>query len=267
MKHRTHIITSRENPGFRHWKKLAHSARERRKAGLILLEGQHLVETWRAIHGLPRVILTNRAFAGRMKDADDASRHAFLGDAPVCLADALFMELAQTQTPEGILAFAEKPALPEAPLFTRDSLLLDGIQDPGNLGTLLRTAAAAGMYQVLLTTDCVDAWSPKVLRAGQGAHFQIRIHEDVDLPAFLMDFQGDSLATTLEDAPSLYTSRWRHPVAWVFGSEGQGVRPQVLAAARKRLHIPMPGKVESLNVAAAAAICLFEMVRRHLDAG
>jgi TrmH family RNA methyltransferase len=267
MKPRTHLITSRENPGFRHWKKLAHSARERRKAGVILLEGWHLIETWQALHGLPGVILINRAFAGRMKDANDASRYAFLGDAPLCLADALFMELAQTQTPDGILAFAQKPVPPEAPLLSRDSLLLDGIQDPGNLGTLLRTAAAAGMYQVLLSTDCVDAWSPKVLRAGQGAHFQIRIHEEVDLPAFLADFQGDGLATTLEDAPSLYSSAWQHPVAWVFGSEGQGVRPQVLAAARQHLHIPMPGKVESLNVAAAAAICLFEMVRRRLDAG
>jgi TrmH family RNA methyltransferase len=84
------------------------------------------------------------------------------------------------------------------------------------------------------------------------------------LPAFLAEFQGDSLATALEGAESLYTATWRHPVAWVLGSEGQGVRPQVLAAARRHIRIPMSDAVESLNVGAAAAICLFEMARRRL---
>jgi TrmH family RNA methyltransferase len=260
------IITSRENPDFKRWKKLAQSARARRKAGLMLLEGAHLVEAWREAGGVLRVVLASDK-ASACKDLPQAR---FLSEDPaerVCLSDTLFAELAQTETPSGILAFATRPAPLALPLPTRDSLLLDGIQDPGNLGALLRTAAAAGIYQALLGVGCVDAWSPKVLRAGQGAHFQIRVHEDVDLPLFLADFQGDSLATTLadEDAESLYMAQWRHPVAWVLGSEGQGVRPQVLAAARKRIHVPMPGAVESLNVGAAAAACLFEMVRRRLE--
>jgi TrmH family RNA methyltransferase len=102
------------------------------------------------------------------------------------------------------------------------------------------------------------------LRAGQGAHFALAIHEDVDLASFMAEYQGTTAVTTLDDATSLYEACWDGPLAWVFGAEGQGVRPELLAAARLRIRIPMPGAVESLNVAAAAAICLFEALRRKL---
>jgi TrmH family RNA methyltransferase len=102
------------------------------------------------------------------------------------------------------------------------------------------------------------------LRAGQGAHFALAIHEDVDLTGFMAEYRGTTAVTTLDEAISLYEAHWDGPLAWVFGAEGQGVRPELLAAARLRIRIPMPGAVESLNVAAAAAICLFEALRRKL---
>lgn len=255
-------ISSRDNPAFKAWKRLSQSSRERRQAGQTLLEGMHLLTAWQARHGLPVQVLVGEAARQRPEIAAWLAAHP---DAPVTrLPDAMLAELADTETPAGILALVQLPAPSAPPAPDRDAVLLDGIQDPGNLGTLLRSAAAAGFTQVLLAPDCVSPWSPKVLRAGQGAHFVLDIHEHQDLAAFLMDYRGSSLATALDGAVCLYQARWQGPVAWVFGSEGQGVRPNVLARAGQRVVIHMPGPVESLNVGAAAAICLFETVRRRL---
>lgn len=254
-------ISSRDNPAYKAWKKLSQSGRERRKAGLTLLEGMHLLTAWQAQQGLPQTVLVGEQGRERPEIADWLTANP---DAEVVvLPDSLLLELADTETPSGILAVVVIPEPDRSPARDKDCVLLDGIQDPGNLGTLLRTAAAAGFSQVLLSPDSVGAWSPKVLRAGQGAHFLLDIHEGQDLPDFLASYSGTSLATSLEGATSLYQAQWQGPLAWVFGSEGQGVRPATLAQARQRITIPMPGAVESLNVGAAAAICLFETVRRR----
>ena len=253
-------ITSRDNPDFRRWKKLAQSSRARRRSDHFLLEGVHLISAWQASFGAPEILLASET---GMSNPEIRAWLDQAGGPIVELPDALFRELADTETPSGLLAVAARPLPASSPAVDCDSLLLDGIQDPGNLGVLLRSAAAAGIRQILFSADCAAAWSPKALRAGQGAHFVTTLHEDVDLPLFLSAFQGDTLATALEGAVSLYAATWRHPVAWVMGSEGQGIRPNVLAACRQRLCIPMIGAVESLNVGAAAAVCLFEMVRRR----
>ena len=182
----------------------------------------------------------------------------------VVLADALMRELGLVDTPSGLLALAPIPAADGPPDLAADAILLDGVQDPGNVGTLLRTAAAAGVRQALLSPGCAAAWSPKVLRAGQGAHFVLAIHEEADLEAFADAYRGTLAVTTLEDSLSLYAAEWQSPLAWVFGAEGQGVRRALLDRAGLKIRIPMPGAVESLNVGAAAAVCLFEAVRRRL---
>ena len=147
---------------------------------------------------------------------------------------------------------------------SRLCLALDGVQDPGNVGSILRSAAAAGFRQILLSPDCAQVWSPRVLRAAMGAHFRLELHEDVNLPDFLGAYRGQAILTVLdESATSLYSCDLTGPVAWVFGSEGQGVRPAVMQVVKTRIRIPMPGGGESLNVAAAAAICLFETVRQR----
>lgn len=253
------LIQSRDNAFYKSLKRLAESGRERRKTGQTLLDGVHLVEAYEAAFGpVDSLIVAESA----MQVGEIAGFTA--GRDVVVLADSLLRDLGLVDTPSGLLAIAVMPAQRPPVDPEKDAILLDGVQDPGNVGTLLRTAAAAGIRQALLAPGCASPWSPKVLRAGQGAQFALAIHEDVDLAAFIADYRGTTAVTTLEQATSLYEATWSGPLAWVFGAEGQGVRPELLAAAGLRIRIPMPGAVESLNVAAAAAVCLFEMLRRRL---
>ena len=257
MKH----IQSRDNPFFKQLKKLAESGRERRKQGVTLLDGMHLVTAYEAVFGrLPNLIVGESAL-----DAGGEVAGFVAGRDLVVLGDALLRELSPVDTPSGLLAVVPLPKATSAVNLEKDAILLDGVQDPGNVGTLLRTAAAAGVRQALLGPGCAAAWSPRVLRAGQGAHFVLSIHEDADLAGFMADYQGTTAVTCLDGATSLYAATWRGPVAWVFGAEGQGVRRELIDIAALRIRIPMPGAVESLNVGAAAAVCLFEMLRRRLD--
>lgn len=254
------LIQSRDNVFFKQLKKLAESGRERRKTGLTLLDGVHLVEAFEAARGPVETLVV----AESALETDEISRLT-AGRDIVVLADSLMREIGLVDTPSGLLAVVAQPKSLAAVDLENDAVLLDGVQDPGNVGTLLRTAAAAGVLQVLLSSACAAAWSPKVLRAGQGAHFVLDIVEDADLVAAVRDYRGTVAVTCLDGAVSLYEARWQAPLAWIFGAEGQGVSPELIAAADLRIKIPMPGAVESLNVGAAAAICLFEALRRRLD--
>jgi TrmH family RNA methyltransferase len=168
------------------------------------------------------------------------------------------------QLPPGLGAMAIVPA-PRAEY--RGSagfcLLLDGIQDPGNVGSILRTAAAAGVEQVLLSAQCAFAWSPKVLRAGQGAHFHLQIFEDIDLIEWAGTYRGKLVAAVAADGEPLFTVDLTPPVAIAIGNEGAGLSDALRLAAARRVTIPMPGGFDSLNAAAAAAVCLFECVRQR----
>lgn len=253
------LIRSRDNPFFKGLKRLAESGRERRKRGRTLLDGLHLVMAYEAAHGpVETLIVAESALAAGEIAAYVEGREV------VVLADSLLRDLGLVDTPSGMLAVVATPTATVAVDREMDAILLDGVQDPGNVGAILRSAAAAGIGQALLGPGCAAAWSPKVLRAGQGAHFVLAIHEDADLGAFMAGYRGTTAVTCLDDATPLYEASWEGPLAWVFGAEGQGVRAELLAAARLRVRIPMPGAVESLNVAAAAAVCLFEALRRKL---
>ena len=252
------LIQSRDNHFYKGLKRLAASGRERRKSGQTLLDGVHLVDAYEKAYGsVESLIVAESALAGGEIAAYVEGREI------VILGDALVRELGLVDTPSGLLAVARTPVAPVAVNLENDAILLDRVQDPGNVGTLLRTAAAAGVKQALLGPGCASAWSPKVLRAGQGAHFELAIHEDADLAAFMDDYRGTTAVTCLDGAISLYQADWKGAVAWIFGAEGQGVRRELIATAKLKIRIPMPGAVESLNVGAAAAICLFEMVRRR----
>lgn len=258
MKH----IASRDNPHFKALKKLSRSGRERRKTGLAWLDGMHLIEAYGQHVGMPEEVVVSESGTRRQEIARYlVSGKA--GDSITVVADALFDDLAMVETPSGIMAVVMPPRCARGPDLAIDSILLDGIQDAGNLGSILRSAAAAGFRQILLSADCAQPWSPKTLRAAMGAHFQLDIHEACDLPAFLASFCGQAVLTALDASLSLYSLDLKEAVAWVFGSEGQGVRPDVAAWASLCIRIPMPGATESLNVAAAAAVCLFETVRQR----
>jgi TrmH family RNA methyltransferase len=182
----------------------------------------------------------------------------------VMLPTLMFAELAPVANATGILALVKVPKLiaPEQPEFV---LMLEDIQDPGNLGSMIRTAAAAGVEVVYLSTSCTDAWSPKALRGGQGAQFVLPIVERANLIAELDNFNGNSYATTIH-GESLYGQDLTQATAFVIGNEGAGLRKQTIAAASKSITIPMTeskfGSVESLNAGAAAAVCLFERKRQ-----
>ncbi len=258
-------ILSRDNPHFKALKKLCRDVRQQRKHGVIFLDGMHLLESCIQSGGRLEEIVVSQS--GRDKREIDA----YLTTLPAALsvtllADSLFDELAWVETPSGILAIAVRPRCDRAPNPAEDAVLLDGLQDPGNVGSILRSTAAAGFHQVLLTDDCAQAWSPKVLRAAMGAHFQLDVHEGANLGSFLDGYRGQIALTALDvSADLLYDLNLSLPTAWVFGNEGLGVRPELAAGrALRRVRIPMPGASESLNVAAAAGICLFETVRQRL---
>lgn len=253
-------IISRDNPTYKQLKKLSESARERRKTGHTLLDGVHLVEAYLATGGVPDMLVVSES---GLAHAECAALLAKAHTAQkIVLGDALFAEISPVESPIGLLALVAVPHA-SAPAHPEFCLALEDIQDPGNLGSILRSAAAAGAQVAWLSTGCADAWSPKVLRAGMGAHFALAIEERVDLAAKLAAFRGLSVATALHAQESLYELDLRGPVAFLIGNEGVGLSLALLEAASATVTIPMPGRIESLNAAAAAAVCFFERVRQR----
>ena len=256
------VISSRDNPLYKDLKAMAGSAQARRKAGRTLLDGVHLCESYLQHAGMPALCVIG----------EDAMRHheaaAILaqcedgGASCIQLPDALFHTLSQVENGVNILFVIQTPQIAAPVALGEDAVLLDNLQDPGNLGSILRSAAAAGIKWVVCSTGCVAAWSPKVLRAGMGAHFLLHIVENADLHALLQTAALPVLATSSHAAQTVYQHDLRQPLAWLFGHEGQGVAPELLEMATHRVAIPHLGNVESLNVAASAAICFFEQVRQ-----
>jgi TrmH family RNA methyltransferase len=186
------------------------------------------------------------------------------GRGPVtALPEALFGAISQVE--HGInLVFVIDTPTPQAPaVLSMSAVLLDGVQDPGNVGSILRSAGAAGIKQVWCSPGTAFCWSPKVLRAAMGAHFVLEIFENADLPALVRAARIPVLATSGYAADCLYDVELAGPVAWILGHEGQGVSPELLDLASRRVAVPHAGQVESLNVAACAAVCFFEQLRQQ----
>lgn len=253
------VITSTDNPRFRKLLKLVQSSRERKHSGLSLLDGVHLVEAYQHHAGPPDELVVSRG------GLDNPEVRALLdgagGDALV-LGDALFRQLSSVATPTGIIAVVPTPRVAVPERLSGPSVWLEDIQDPGNLGSILRSAAAAGVATVCLSRQSVHAWSPRVLRAGMGAHFALRIIEGADLVELADRYDGCLVATSLKAKKTIYDTDLRGDVALLFGNEGAGLSAALAAKARVQACIPMPGTAESLNIGAAAAICVFERVRQ-----
>jgi TrmH family RNA methyltransferase len=253
-------ISSAENPRFRALLKLHESSRERRKAGLSLLDGVHLISTYMERIGQPEELVVDASHADDREVAALVSR--FASHEPVSLSDALFRQLSSVASPTGVIAAVRTPRPHAIPTEPGPCVMLEDLQDPGNLGSILRSAAAAGVEEVYLSRKCVQAWSPRVLRAGMGAHFALRIYEDVDLDAFIRGYPGRVFAAVAGRGTPFYAADLSGRVALLFGNEGAGLTAELRDAAHASISIPMPGGTESLNVAAAAAVCLFERVRQ-----
>ena len=252
-------ISSASNARFRALLKLHQSSRERRKAGRSLLDGVHLVSAYLDHVGAPAELVVSESGAGNSEIGALLVRaHA----EPLILSDSLFRELSSVATPTGLLAVVDTPQPAREPEAPGTCVLLEDIQDPGNLGSILRSAAAAGVSEIYLSRHCVQAWSPRVIRAGMGAHFALRIYEHVDLQALIGRYRGKVLAAASDGEMSVYSLDLRGDVALLFGNEGGGLTRALIELAHATIRIPMPGPAESLNVAAAAAVCLFERVRQ-----
>ena len=269
----TDFISSRDNPLFRELRALqatgAKGQKARLTAGRVLLEGIHVVQAWSADPALEVVITSEVGIANPEIDAFIRQHCAACPDTRVIYLDAgLWGELSElVNAPQiaGLLtlpASSAQPDLGQHKPLSGDVVVLDRIQDAGNVGAILRIAAAVGFTDVVAISGCAHVWSSKVLRAGMGAHRVLRLHEgwsteqaieSIAVPFILASANGDS---------SLYAAEQslRPPIAWVFGSEGQGLSHGFLMHG-KAVSIPMDSRVESLNVATAAAVCLFETVR------
>jgi len=254
-------IVSRDNPVFKQLKKLADNARERRAEGKTLLDGVHLIQAHLDTFGEPELVIIPEG----KSSAEASSLIQQLADIPTIMIPTLmFAELSPVTNASGILALVKTPhlAIPDNPQFV---LMMEDIQDPGNLGSMLRTAVAAGVEVAYLSTGCTDAWSPKCLRGGQGAQFLLPIVERVDLESAIKKFAGQTLATAMQ-GESIYRQDLTMPTAFVIGNEGIGLRKFTREACTKSITIPMAksanGQMESLNAGAATAICLFERARQ-----
>jgi RNA methyltransferase, TrmH family len=247
------IITSRTNTQVKRWRELASDARARRIESLVWVEGEHLLqEAVRAGWVIDTLIMREGA-----AHADWQALHRVRVSAPVMSA------VSQLESPAACAALLKVPNAADPLLICEDALIIDGVQDPGNIGTMLRCAWAFGVKRALLTTGSASAWSLKALRAGQGAQFHMQIDEAVDEAAIAGLLRVPLIATVLAQSALLPALDLRKPVAWVFGHEGQGVSPHLLAMAQHRARIPMPGMAESLNVGAACAVCLYEAMRQR----
>ena len=258
------MITSVHNPKVQAVRKLLVQSKARREQEEFVIEGVRLAEE--ALHAgwEARLVL----FTDKLDERGQGVLNGFtIRSVPVeQVSEAVMHAISRTETPQGILAvLAIKPKpLPQSPHFL---LILDSIRDPGNIGTILRTAAAAGVQAVLLTPGCADAWSPKVVRAGMGAHFRLPILNFgwLELKHTLAQ-TGSSFHVFLADSAAgiPYTQAdFRPPLALIIGGEAAGAGSESLSMAEGIVHIPMPGGSESLNAAAAASILLFEVQRQR----
>jgi TrmH family RNA methyltransferase len=257
------LVSSRSHVLVKQLHRQAHEPAAYRKTGSLWLEGDHLCRALLARGGKPAL-----AVIGASAWQQQADLRALALQAPdiVLLSDALLGEVSSLDTPAPIGYLLALPPDPAPPVATLDTVVLDRLQDPGNVGTVLRSAAALGVKQVLALKGSAALWSPKVLRAGMGAHFALQLHEAVAPEALhVLVEQGLTLVATSSYARAeLHRVTLPSPCAWVLGHEGQGVDADLLARCGLSVRIPQPGGEESLNVAAAAAICFYETARQRL---
>jgi TrmH family RNA methyltransferase len=228
---------------------LTQDASSYRKLGRFWIEGEHLCAAALSRGQRPELAVFSESYW-------PSAAPALVQAAGRCqvVADPLFREISALESPAN-MGFVMPWSPPGEILESCQSVILDRVQDAGNVGSILRSASAFGFTQVLALTGTAALWSPKVLSAGMGAHFALRLHENLQ-PADLVALQLPLLATSSHEGMSLGQAQLPAPCAWVFGHEGQGVSPSLLMDATQQIRIAQPGGEESLNVAAAAAICL-----------
>lgn len=268
------FISSSDNAFFKKLKKLTHSHKMRRTEKQVVLEGEHLLESFYGTGKIPNALIFQQdaipfAFLEKLQQR---FQHSVEMVQHFVLPKTLFMQLSQLESLPSCLALVALPQTTPFPSEQESMVILENVQDPGNVGTILRTARAAGIKQIVLSKGCTDVWSPKVLRSGMGAHFDLALYSVDCVVSLITQFRNlyktyPFFATALNArAKFLYEYHFcaSQPVGFIFGNEGTGISSELEAVSSDLLYIPMDHSptVESLNVASSAAIVLFEYRRQ-----
>lgn len=254
------VIVSRDNPRVRRWRELTRDARERRKQRRAIIEGENLVQAFIASGRSVECLLIGKSASARGEFSELEKQG---GKSATVLADSVFRSIVDVETPAGIAAEIAIPTGERDLKTAENCVFLDAVQDAGNVGAILRSAAAFGIGHAVLGRGCADAWSPKVLRAAAGAHFSLHVAENADLAGAITEFGGKIACTVPRGGVFVENADLSGRIGWLFGAEGQGVSAALAARASLKISIPMHSGTESLNVAAAAAICFHQVSLLH----
>lgn len=253
------MITSNQNPKIKLVRALLGRPKERREAGAFVVEGVRLMEEaakgdWRF-----EIVLYDETLSERGRLQVESLRLKGVDVEEV--SPSVMKSISETEAPQGILAVVEylQLPIPQSPNFI---LIPDQVRDPGNLGTLLRSAAAAGVQAVLIPPETTDAFAPKVLRSGMGAHFRLPIQE-MSWSEIEKAVAGMRVYLADMDGRSCWETDLRQPVALVIGSEAEGVSDNARKVANGKISIPMKGETESLNAGVAGSVLMFEVIRQR----
>ncbi len=254
-------ISSTQNKRVRYVKSLQTKARLRRSERRLVLEGKRLIADALGRGAVPELLL----YAPESADYELIARLQNTACAIMPVTGDVLSFVSDTQHSPGLLGVFRMPK-PPIPQAAAPVLVLDGIREPGNLGAILRTAAAAGVSLVILAPGCADPYNPKALRAGMGAHFQLPLVEASwkEISGFCHDLR--TLAASASGECAYTDVDWRDAWALILGNEARGLSAPAQRLAQRRISIPMAAEVESLNVASAAAVILFEARRQRLRA-
>lgn len=254
------FIQSKDNPKLKQLRGLIEQTSLRKKLQKTVLEGAHLLESYLQHGKQPECIYTTEQ---GLTHPENQTALTTINCPIYILSEQNYKNISLLAQSTPLLAVIDLPQNHTSFSKTSDTLVLDRIQDPGNVGTLLRSAAAVGIRQVISTIGTASLWSPKVLRAAMGAHFALDLFESIDNVGILNSFSIPLYATSSHRPQSIYEVDFRTPCVWILGNEGQGVHEELLQHAHA-VTIPQPGGQESLNVATAGSICLFEMMRQRM---
>ena len=250
-------IQSRQNAALKHLARLGRERKYRRSTGEMLCEGEKMLTEALRSGAEIKTVLVRRGFeSGELRQAEKQ------GAAMYCAEDALFCLASEVESPQNVIFSCMQPQWDAAALDDREQvLLLDGLQDPGNLGTILRTAEAFALGAVVLCEGCADPFSPKVLRASMGAAFRVPVLR-VNMPKALDELRqcGCAIVSSQLDGAPFFENLPGGYAAIVIGNEARGVSEDVRALATHRLKLPMPGGAESLNAAVAAGIMIYACI-------
>lgn len=258
-------VTSAQNPLVKKLVQLSEKQSFRNKQKMTIIEGAHLTAEWLKCFGAPDFCVISSSSKRSEEVESIIQKCEELNTETIELEAKIYSKISPVIEGVGVL-FVVKIPENQSVDFCEDAIILDRVQDPGNLGTILRSAVGFGVKQIICSKGTVSAWSPKVLRAGMGAHFKLQIFENQDLSKAISKIETPIFATSLQAEKSIYDKNFTTKTAWIFGNEGAGVSLELLSKVKNQVIIPQVGQIESLNVAMAATVCLAEQARQRLKA-